>query len=81
MIKEGVSYTRRRCPFCGGDIAIDHRHKCMVCSECGLIIHEEDFQINVIKKRDPKTNKDLDDGYPVQRDWQLRQKIKKAFKR
>ena len=80
LIKAGISYTRRRCPFCGGEIAIDHRHKRMVCSECGMVVVEEDFKRNVIKKRDPNTNKELDDGYPVDRDWKLRQKIKKAFK-
>ena len=52
----------------------------MVCSECGMIIKDEDFEINVIKKRDPETQRVLEDGYPVDRDWNLRQKIKKAFK-
>jgi len=52
----------------------------MVCSNCGIVIKEEDFEGNVIKKRDPKTGKELDDGYPVERDWNLKQKIKKAFK-
>jgi ribosomal protein S27AE len=78
--RKDVSFTRRRCPFCGGNIAIDHRQSRMVCSECGMVIKEEDFEMNVIKKRDPKTNKVLDDGYPVDRDWKLRQKIKKAYK-
>ena len=45
-----------------------------------MVIHDEDFNINVIKKRDPETQKVLDDGYPVKRDWKLKQKIKKAFK-
>lgn len=52
----------------------------MVCSNCGMVIKEADFEGNVIKKRDPKTGKELDDGYPVNRDWNLKQKIKKAFK-
>jgi len=52
----------------------------MVCSNCGIVIKEEDFEGNVIKKRDPETGKELDDGYPVERDWDLKQKIKKAFK-
>jgi len=52
----------------------------MVCSNCGTIIKEEDFEMNVIRKRNPITGKEVDDGYPVERDWNLKQKIKKAFK-
>ena len=78
--KNGISYTQRRCPFCGGFIAVDHRQRQLVCSECGMVIQDEDFEMNVIKNRDPETKKELDDGYPVDRDWKLRQKIKKAFK-
>ena len=80
MSKGGITYTQRRCPFCGGDIAIDHDQNRLVCSECGMIIHEQDFEMNVIRKRDPKTQKELDDGYPLKKDWRLRQKVKKAFK-
>ncbi len=80
MSRKGISYTQRRCPFCSGYIAIDHRQNQMVCSECGMIVVDEDFKRNVIKNRDPETNKELNDGYPVERDWNLKQKIKKAFK-
>ncbi len=80
LSKPGISFTRMRCPFCGGEIAIDHKHKRMVCSECGMVIKEEDFEMSVIKKKDPETNKEIDDGYPLERDWDLKQKIKKAFK-
>jgi len=80
VTKQGISYTRRRCPFCGGNIAFDHMNKYKVCSECGMVIKDEDFEIHVIKKRDPKTKEELDNGYPIEKDWKLRQKIKKAFK-
>jgi len=53
----------------------------MVCSNCGMIVKDEDFEMNVIKKRDPGTGKEIDNGYPIERDWNLRQKIKKVFKR
>ncbi len=81
MSKKGVSYTLKRCPFCGGCIAIDHGQRQMVCSECGMVILEKDFEQGVIKKRDPETDKELDNGYPVNKNWNLRQKIKRAFKR
>lgn len=45
-----------------------------------MIIQEEDFEVNVIRKRDPETKTEINDGYPLDRDWNIRQKIKKAFK-
>ncbi|MHA1264484.1 MAG: TFIIB-type zinc ribbon-containing protein [Candidatus Helarchaeota archaeon] len=75
-----IVYTQRKCPFCGGIIVIDQRQRQMVCSECGIVIQEEDFEQNVIKKKNSETNKPIDDGYPIEKDWNLRQKIKRAFK-
>ncbi|MFX1295709.1 MAG: TFIIB-type zinc ribbon-containing protein [Promethearchaeota archaeon] len=80
MSKKDVRYSNIKCPFCAGTVAIDRRHGYMVCSECGMVIKDEDFKRNVIKKRELKTQKELNDGYPINRDWNLRQKIKKAFK-